>query len=89
MKVKSNTWNYRVMSSHTNGLGIYEVYYDTDGNIEYFSSDIIAPKGDSLEELKEDLSCYIEALNKPVLDYDKLTKQFMNSSIDKNKTDLS
>lgn len=82
MKVKSNTWDCRATNSHINVMEIYKVYYDIGGNIKYFGSDIIAPRRDTLEELKEGSPCYIEALNKPVLNYDKLTKQFLNSSID-------
>ncbi|OCG00873.1 hypothetical protein [Gilliamella sp. wkB112] len=75
--MRRNAWNYRVMDSHLNGLGIYEVYYDEDGNINYFSNNAVSPRGDSLEELKKDLLLYMEALERPILNYDKLIDQFM------------
>lgn len=71
-----STWNYRVISSAENGLGIYEVYYDENGNIKYFSEDAVSPRGDSLEELNEDFVRYKDALQKPVLNYEELVKLF-------------
>ncbi|CAI3936769.1 unnamed protein product [Commensalibacter communis] len=74
--MKNNHWNYRVMKSSVNGLGIYEVYYNEDGSIQGFSHNIVSPRGDSLKELNDDLLLYVKALEKPILDYDQLTKQF-------------
>jgi hypothetical protein len=48
---------------------IREVYYDDDGNITMCSaSDCgISPKGDSVEELREDINKMWKSLVKPVL----------------------
>lgn len=62
------TWNYRVMR---NGdlFAIHEVYYDENGKVEGYTQNPVCPSGESLEELKGDIEYYLEALNKPVLEY--------------------
>jgi len=65
-------WNYRVIKRlETPGdescYQVHEVYYDSDGNIEMWIDDPVEPSGESLEELREDLKHFSEALQKPVL----------------------
>lgn len=66
------TWNYRVLrkqyvESGITQYSIHEVYYDEDGEIKGWTADPVEPHGETLVELKEDLTCFIKALEKPVL----------------------
>lgn len=62
-------WNYRILD-HDGELAIYEVYYNNDGSVKGHSLAPAFPKGDEMEEQKEELSLYSEALEKPILKYD-------------------
>lgn len=67
-------WNYRTIKQTfrteagvTETYRIHEVYYDDSGKIDGWSQGPIAPYGESIEELKADLSYLAAALEKPVL----------------------
>jgi hypothetical protein len=63
------TWNYRVireMSDTTAMYTIREVYTDPSG----LSAAADAPYGESLDELRDDLTAMLRALDKPVLAWD-------------------
>lgn len=67
-------WNYRVIkrtfrteAGVTETYRIHEVYYDDSGKIEGWAQDLVAPYGESIEELTADLSYLAAALEKPVL----------------------
>ena len=64
------SWNYRVMRRYDD-LGIYEVYYNEDGSVKGFSENPVSPRGGSISELKLDMERYMEALSKPILDYEE------------------
>jgi hypothetical protein len=73
------TWNYRVVK-HTDSegithFGIHEVYYDKDGRPSMYTESAMAPYGETLEELAEDLERMREALIKPVLTDEDFTKE--------------
>ena len=64
------TWNYRIIRTVKDGVesfDIHEVYYEADGQPFLWSVEPIAPTGDTLEELIEDMRHMALALNKPVL----------------------
>ena len=66
-------WNYRVMKRR-NGLGgyeygIYEVYYDDNGNIEGWTEDPMTPTGSSEDDLRDELEIMKAALNNETLIY--------------------
>jgi hypothetical protein len=71
-------WNHRVVRHHTKnimgdpdvGYAIHEVYYDDDGSIRGMTQDAVSPYGDTPEELKDDLERMLEAISKPILDFD-------------------
>jgi len=73
------SWNYRILErEYTDGtkwLGIYEVYYDDEGNPQYCSSMPVAPYGDNLEDIAGDLQSMIEAISKPTLLYSDFVKR--------------
>lgn len=79
------TWNYRVIHTVINDehfFDIHEVYYDDNGEPKFVTEDSVAPMGNTLDELKEDLQHYLLALSKPILEYDSFLK-------DKNNNDLT
>jgi len=69
------TWNYRIIKEVVTGLGeepmdaygIHEVYYGPDGEPET-CSEAVQPYGETLDELRSDLSRMMGAFEKPVLD---------------------
>lgn len=65
-----NTWNYRIIRKD-NGLGfvyqIHEVYYDEGGKITTWSEEPVAPMGETVRELDEDVRMQREAFEKPHL----------------------
>ena len=65
------TWNYRVIEDKGK-FRIHEVYYNDAGEITAISEDQIAPEGETLEELKNDLEYYFAALKNPVLKKDEI-----------------
>ncbi len=76
------SWNYRVIKRLQDipggqgkrwyYSGIYEVYYNSDGDICLISEEPIAPIGSNFEELRGKMNHMLSALGKPVLDYDKI-----------------
>lgn len=71
-------WNHRVMKKQDE-YGIVEVYYDEDGSIEIWTSVFVAPYGEDVEELRENIEQMLNCLNKPILDEAEL-----NSAIEKS-----
>jgi len=66
-------WNYRVVKhishpEHGDEYAIFEVYYDKRGKPEMMSFDPIAPHGETVDELKDDLDRMIEAFGRPVFE---------------------
>jgi hypothetical protein len=73
-------WNYRVVrvkyprpkslgdDELEEGFGIREVYYNDDETIYAMSKEDMAPYGETVEELKDNLEQMKEAFNAPVLD---------------------
>lgn len=67
--------NYRVIRKETSWGGdpyphyeIHEVYYNEDGTFQSWTSDWLAPYGETLDELRSDLLRMLEASEKPVLE---------------------
>jgi len=59
-------WNYRVIESK-GVFHIHEVYYNGKGEITAMSEDPIAPAGETIEELKNALKYYQQAVKRPIL----------------------
>lgn len=72
-------WDYRMISENVANsyddadrvdiYSIHEVYY-SDGEPKTHGIGSVRPWGESLEELKDDVSRYIKALELPVLSWD-------------------
>jgi len=66
-------WNHRVMHRKVSGedwYEIHEVYYDNYNKPDGWTKESVAPGGETIEELKEELHRMIECLDKPVLEYE-------------------
>lgn len=64
-------WNYRVIE-HDKLFYIHEVYYNDNGDITAISEDPMHPHGETLEELKNDMEYFLQALSRPVLQKEKI-----------------
>lgn len=64
-------WNYRVVKEMLKGEPYYlvaEVYYEEDNDDHPHSwTGPVSPRGETREELKEDLNRWLKAFSKPVL----------------------
>lgn len=96
------SWNYRVVRRVYDNIpgrigekeivfAIHDAYYDNhfDRHPKSISVDPQSIIGTSYEELKSDLSKYIKAFEKPVLDYHDLTKEIPIISLENNKGNLN
>lgn len=74
------TWNHRVMK-HDKADGdddwyqIHEVFYNSEGERESWTVGGIAPGGNTLEDLRDELHMMLEATEKEILDYEKRNKR--------------
>mgnify|MGYP007032851860 CR=1 FL=1 len=71
-------WNTRVIrkcdeTSDTTTFEIYEVHYDDNHQITAWTESAVAPCGETLAELKEDIKHFIEAVQKPILELEHHT----------------
>lgn len=68
-------WNYRVVRQVTeSGAVVYEIrdfYYGDNGGLSWGVAPV-APYGETLEELDDDVRAIIRSLSEPVLDLDEL-----------------
>ncbi len=55
--------------SNDGELAIYEVYYYEDGRIQGYSSVPSFPHGETLDELRENTTLYLKALEKEIIKY--------------------
>ena len=70
-------WNHRLMR-HTHidkgvstyWYGIHEVYYDADGNPNGWTENVVAPFGETPEEISKEFELMQKALLLPVIDFD-------------------
>ena len=60
------SWDYRVIENH-GMFTIREVHYNDKGDITSISEDPMVPSGETLEELKDDMQYFLQALDSPML----------------------
>ena len=73
--IEDMAWNYRVIYSpknediawDTDTFSIREVFYNEDGDIEYWSNEDAEPYGVTFEELAADFDLMAEAFERPIL----------------------
>ena len=63
------TWNYRVMK-RGDQYAIYELFYNEDGTVKGYSAEPVYPRAETPDELAEEVTRYIAALDKPALNHD-------------------
>lgn len=64
-------WDYRAIE-HDGTFTIHEVHYNNKGDITSVSQEPMGPSGNTLDELKDDLEYFLQALDLPVLKKDKI-----------------
>ena len=69
------SWNHRVMKrvefdGDDDWYQIHEVFYDSNRQPESWTVEGIAPGGNTLEELRDELIRMLEATEKEILDYE-------------------
>ncbi len=65
------SWNHRVVRTQREDIvwyAVHEVYYDATGTPDAVTQDAVAPLGESLKELREELAMFRRALREPVLE---------------------
>lgn len=71
-----NGWNYRIIchrerptkkSRWTYWFAVHEAYYDHNGLVHSWTATPVYPQGDSLKELRDGFTLYMQAFQKPVL----------------------
>ena len=70
------SWNYRVIHTVLKGeygtphqYAVHEVYYNKAGSPISVSVNPIAPVGETLNELKNEMEHYMKALKEPILQF--------------------
>ena len=69
------TWEYRIARRTVDGettYGIHEVYYDNNGGIRFWTTDPCEPAGETVEELRREMTRMYAATLKDVVDLDAL-----------------
>jgi len=66
-------WNYRIMK-HKNSdsefeYGVYEVYYNENGEVKGYTENSMTPTVDSPEGLKKELEIMLKAFDQEILEY--------------------
>jgi hypothetical protein len=73
------TWNYRAIKEICEGEIVYRVhecYYDDKGELADWSEDPVCAQGETLEELRADLSEMLDDTGlRPALDMEELRKR--------------
>jgi hypothetical protein len=76
VEVETMSWNYRLVETEVifdgearSFVGIYEVYYDKNGNPEGHTEDPVTLSGETAADIQEDLVYIQEAFKKPLIRY--------------------
>lgn len=79
------SWNYRILKKEQDReifFGVYEVFFDAEGRAWSCTEEPVAPMGETLEELKDELLDYLVALRWPVMDFDDIPEEEAISPFD-------
>lgn len=72
------TWNYRIMKKKNSEgsfeYGIYEVYYDENGNVSSWAKESLTPVCMSSDDLQYEKKVMMEAFKKDTLEYKEKEK---------------
>lgn len=82
------SWDYRVLRKYERTGGktfvfyeIHEVYYNEHGKVASITEDAVAPYGENISELMIEMSMFLDAFTKPVLDFDLIDKKGYEAEI--------
>lgn len=83
-KKEMSHWNHRCMKKYYKlndgseevAYGIVEAYYDDNNEIEAVTEGYVNPQGETIEELKTELSRMLTCIEKPILDEKELDEYF-------------
>ncbi|MDD5722687.1 MAG: hypothetical protein PHY29_02980 [Syntrophales bacterium] len=82
-------WNYRVVRHELKGevwFAIHEVYYNKSGEVCAMTKEPDPPVGDTIEELKTDITQMLSALDAPILEHNmEFAKSPWSDAIQKGK----
>ena len=84
-------WNYRItyrQSDIEQGYSIREVFYNDNGDPVSYTTNEIAPYGESKDELISDLAYMIQAISQEIVDLDALDTIFENKNNTNTNEDL-
>ncbi len=76
-------WNHRVCTKTEDEETLYEiheVYYDDENEIEAWTVNAVKPLGNTLDEIRQELTWMLEAVEQPVLDLAVEAGKLMNKS---------
>jgi hypothetical protein len=82
------SWDYRVLRKYERAGGktfvfyeIHEVYYNEHGKVASITEDAVAPYGENISELMIEMSMFLDAFTKPILDFDLIDKKGYEAEI--------
>lgn len=82
------SWDYRVLRKYERAGGktfvfyeIHEVYYNEHGKVASITENAIAPYGENISELMIEISMFLDAFTKPILDFDLIEKRGYEAEI--------
>ena len=82
------SWDYRVLRKYERAGGktfvfyeIHEVYYDDKGKVASITEDAVAPYGENISELMIEMSMFLDAFTKPILDFELIDKKGYEAEI--------
>jgi len=82
------SWDYRVLRKYERAGGktfvfyeIHEVYYDDKGKVASITEDAVAPYGENISELMIEMSMFLDAFTKPILDFELVDKKGYEAEI--------
>lgn len=74
-ELKWSHWNHRIMRRQFKGfpsrVAIYEVFYDAKKEPVTWTADPVYPSGETMEELRAVLQSMMDALDRPVLNWEE------------------
>ena len=82
------SWDYRVLRKYERTgcktfvfYEIHEVYYNEHGKVASITEDAVAPYGENISELMIEMSMFLDAFTKPILDFELIDKKGYEAEI--------
>lgn len=82
------SWDHRVIRNIDEegevSYQVYEVYYDENGDYEYWTKEAVRPFGETLEELQDDIRSFFHASKMPLLEFKEIEGRVTLVTVDDN-----